>query len=68
MWVNLSAMVFLLPFFVFCFFPTATKPDITTMNWSSTMFGGIMIIAAAWYVVRGRKMYRPPVRLVKRDL
>ena len=32
------------------------------------MFGGVMGIASVWYAVKGRKVYRPPVKLVKRDL
>ena len=68
LWVNLAAMAFLLPFFIFCFFPIAKGPSPQTMNWDSVMFGGIMVLATVWYVVRGRKIYTPPVRLVKRDL
>ena len=67
LWINLVAMIFLVPLFVFCFFPLAAKPDLTTMNWSSAMFGGIMLLSAIWYIIRGRKVYTPPVRLVKRD-
>lgn len=66
--VNAVALVFLIPFFVFCFFPTSTPVDDQTMNWNVAMFGGILIFATGWYAVRGRKVYVPPVRRVKRDL
>lgn len=66
--VNAVALVFLIPFFVFCFFPTSTPVDKETMNWNVAMFGGILIFATGWYVARGRKVYEPPVRRVKRDL
>ena len=64
--VNIIALVFLVPFFVFCFFPTATQSD--TMNWNIVMFGGIFLWATGFYVLKGRKTYIPPVRIVKRDI
>ncbi|KAL6714500.1 hypothetical protein ACLMJK_007925 [Lecanora helva] len=65
--INIVALVFLIPFFIFCFFPTATPVQPETMNWNIVMFGGIFTFATAYYVVRGRKVYIPPVRIVKRD-
>lgn len=38
------------------------------MNWNIVMFGGIFTWATVFYVVKGRKVYVPPVRIVKRDL
>lgn len=31
-------------------------------NWSSVMFSGVLVIAIADYLIRGRKQYVPPVR------
>ena len=66
--INIIALVFLVPFFIFCFFPTATPVQPDTMNWNIAMFGGIFLWATAFYVVKGRKLYIPPVRIVKRDV
>ena len=65
--INAIALVFLIPFFIFCFFPTTTLVQPDTMNWNIVMFGGIFLWATAYYVVKGRKVYIPPVRIVKRD-
>jgi len=66
--INTIALVFLVPFFIFCFFPTATPVRPDTMNWNIVMFGGMFLWATAFYVVKGRKVYIPPVRIVKRDV
>ena len=65
--INIASMLFLCPLFVFAFFPLATPVVASTMNWSSTMFGGIILLATAYYWVWGRKQYTPPVSLVKRE-
>ena len=66
--VNIIALAFLVPFFVFCFFPTATPVQSDTMNWNIVMFGGIFLWATVFYVLKGSKTYIPPVRIVKRDI
>jgi amino acid transporter len=65
--INIIALVFLIPFFIFCFFPTATPVQPDTMNWNILMFGAISLWATGYYVVKGRKVYVPPVTIVKRD-
>ncbi len=66
--INIIALVFLIPFFIFCFFPTATPVQPDTMNWNIVMFGGIFLWATVYYALKGRKVYIPPVRIVKRDI
>lgn len=65
--VNIGALAFLLPVFVFAFFPLATPVTIQTMNWSIVMYGGIILVATAYYFLGGRNKYVPPVALVKRE-
>ena len=36
-------------------------------NWSSAMFGGVLIVAAVYYFFKGRHEYVGPVMLVKRE-
>ena len=66
--VNIIALIFLSAFFVFCFFPSATPVQPDTMNWNIVMFGGIFLWATGFYVLKGRKVYVPPVRTVKRNI
>ncbi|KAL8997684.1 MAG: hypothetical protein Q9169_003091 [Polycauliona sp. 2 TL-2023] len=66
--INVTALVFLCPLFVFCFFPLATPVDPTTMNWAVAMFGGITLFASIWYMVVAKAIYRPPVLIQNRDV
>lgn len=65
--VNVGAVAFLLVVWVFVFFPLAPAVTPETMNWSILMFGSTMLFAVAYYLVVGRKTYRSPVDLVKRE-
>ncbi len=66
--INIIALMFLISFFVFCFFPTARPVTPQTMNWNIAMFGGITLFATGYYLVVGHKQYRPPVNIQNRDL
>ncbi|PIG69434.1 amino acid permease [Aspergillus arachidicola] len=66
--INIGALCFLVPVFVFAFFPLTSTVDRESMNWCVVMYGGIMIIAILYYIFRGRHVYIPPVALVKRDI
>ena len=63
--VNLASMVFMLPLFVFAFFPISTPVTAGSMNYGVVMFGGIVLLAALYYVLGGRKIYTAPVAHVK---
>lgn len=65
--INIASMAFLLPMFVFAFFPIATPIEAETMNWGIVMFGGVCMIAGIYYAVHGHRVYTPPVRLLKRE-
>lgn len=68
--VNIGAVCWLLMVWVFCFFPLAIDPPLTlqTMNWNAVMFVGISVVGLGYWLVSGRKVYNPPVFLVKREL
>ena len=68
MTINIIALVFLISFFIFCFFPTARPVTAQTMNWNVAMFGGITLFATAYYVVIGHKQYRPPIDIQNRSI
>lgn len=65
--INIAALCFLLPIFIFTFFPVATPVVASTMNWSIVLFGGIIIFATCYYFAFARHVYVPPVALVKRE-
>jgi amino acid transporter len=64
--INIASLCFLLPVFVFSFFPLTSTVDPTTMNWSIVMYGGVTIFSTTYYVFVGRHHYTPPVNFVKR--
>ena len=41
--------------------------DTWLRNWSSAMFGGVLIIAIIYYVFKGRHDYAGPVMIIKRE-
>ena len=65
--INILAMCYLMPIFVFAFFPVTSTVTPESMNWAIVMFGGIMGFALVWYLIWGHKEYVPPVALVKRQ-
>lgn len=65
--INVAALVFLTPLIFFLTWPLVTPVTAATMNWSSVMLGGILIIAMSYYVVKGRHDYVGPVMHVKRE-
>lgn len=65
--VNLGALAFLLPVFIFAFFPLSTPVTRETMNWSVVMYVGVIGSASLYYWARGQYHFIPPVALVKRE-
>ena len=64
--VNIISLIFLISFFIFCFFPTAQPVTAQTMNWNCAMFGGIILFSTSYYIVVGKHVYRPPVDIQNR--
>jgi amino acid transporter len=62
--VNILALIYITPIFVFSFFPAAPKPTPATMNWAIVMVGGPVILATVHYLTGGRKTYMPPEETV----
>ncbi|KAF7136743.1 hypothetical protein CNMCM5793_006212 [Aspergillus hiratsukae] len=65
--INIAALAFLLPIFVFAFFPLTSTVDTKTMNWSVVMYLGLLAFASFYYVLWGRHNFIAPVALVKRE-
>lgn len=66
--INIGALCYLSPMFVFAFFPLGVNPTPDLMNWAVVMYVGIISIATLYYIFVGRFHYTPPVALVKRDV
>jgi len=65
--INILAFLFLIPVWFFTFWPLATPVFAETMNWSSAMFGGLVVLSMVYYVVWARHVYEGPVVLMKRE-
>lgn len=65
--INIAAVCFVLPMFVFAFFPLTKEVSRETLNYASVMFVGVLAIAAVYYLLKGRHVYDGPVALIKRD-
>jgi uncharacterized membrane protein len=61
-WINIGALMFLLPVFVICFFPAVPLPLLTatSMNWGIAMYGGIIVLSTIYYIVWARHVYTAP--------
>jgi hypothetical protein len=58
--VNSCALIYLLPFLIFSFFPGGPNPTPANMNWACVMVGGVTLLATIYYAIWGRKTYAPP--------
>jgi choline transport protein len=64
--INAFATLYVIVSATASFFPVAIPTDAANMNWSSTMFGGVVVIACVDYVVRGREHYIEPKKHVNK--
>lgn len=65
--LNMLAIAYLVIILVFSFFPSTRVVAPVTMNWSVAIYGAVLTFAMGYFWVWGRKVYRGPVVLVKRD-
>jgi amino acid transporter len=63
--VNIVALIYLAPVFLFSFFPPVPNPTPGNMNWACVMVGGIVLLATVYYVIWGRKTYTPPEETIE---
>jgi choline transport protein len=64
---NIIAVLFLLLVYVFAFFPLAPTVEPESMNWSSLIYGVVVLFSVCYYFVFGRHAYEGPVVLVSKD-
>lgn len=66
LFINIAAVLCVTPLWFFAFWPLATPVTATTMNWSQTMFGAVLIFAICWWFIKARHVYTGPVMQMKR--
>lgn len=57
---NLYACVYMIFVIFWSFWPPETPVTTSTMNYSVVVTGGVLILSAVWYLMRGRRMYQGP--------
>ena len=50
---------------IFLFFPQTTPVTLSTMNWNVLINGGVMVLAFAYYLTYGKRVYSGPVTLTR---
>lgn len=65
--INIAALAYLCPVFVFAFFPLTSTVNKFNMNWSAVIYVGVISFATAYYWLGGRHKFVAPVALVKRE-
>lgn len=68
LWINLAALCWLLPIFVFTLFPGVPNPSPADMNWGVLLFGFMVAFATIYYIVVGRHVYISPKERLRREL
>ncbi|KAL8725582.1 MAG: hypothetical protein Q9181_006364 [Wetmoreana brouardii] len=63
--VNVGALMFLILAFLMMFFPPAREPKVESMNWSSVIFAGVVVLSLGYYQ-RAKEKYTGPVELVRK--
>ncbi|KAL8831999.1 MAG: hypothetical protein Q9170_005061 [Blastenia crenularia] len=59
--VNIIAIVYTIIVFLFSFWPPMTPVTKSTMNYSSLVFGFVIVVSVGWYATVARKFYKGPV-------
>ena len=68
LWINIGALCWLAPIFIFTQFPGTVLVTPSTMNWGSLLFGGMVLFSMVYYVVWGKHVYISPKERLRRDL
>jgi hypothetical protein len=59
--VNIIAIIYSTYLMIFIAFPTEVPVTLTSFNWAPVMFGGVVVLALAYYLIHARKVYDGPV-------
>jgi len=59
--INAFGCMFMVVILFFSFWPTAMDPTVQTMNFSSVMLVGVIVISVLYYIIWARKVYTGPI-------
>lgn len=65
--INAFAICYTIVSAVASFFPLTLPVDASSMNWSVAIFAAVMGIAVTDYMLRGRKVFVPPIKRVHQE-
>jgi choline transport protein len=64
--VNAISVAYLLLVFIMSFFPQVPSPVPANFNWSIVIYGAVVLWSAAYFMLKGRRVYHGPVVLCRR--
>ena len=64
--INLTAMAFLIVFWFFMFWPSYPNPSVPGMNWTTFVYGVVVIWSYIYYRLYAKKQYQGPVEYVRK--
>ena len=67
-YINIGAICWLAPIFIFTLFPGVAAVAPSTMNWGVLLFGFVVGFSTIYYITSGKKNYVSPKERLKRDL
>ena len=59
---NSFACIYLAWTLFWSFWPPSKDVDASTMNFSSVVLGGVLILSLTWYILQARRTFKGPVR------
>lgn len=64
--INIASLAFCAVVYVFAFFPPVPNPTAAGMNWAIAVYGGMLLLAFTYYILRARHAYVGPVAYVRK--
>jgi hypothetical protein len=64
--INIASLCFCAVVYVFAFFPQIPNPPAASMNWAIAVYGGMLLLASTYFMVRARHQYVGPVVIVRK--
>jgi choline transport protein len=66
--INIASLVFCTTVYVFAFFPPVPNPPAIAMNWAIAAYGGVLLLASIYYILRARHAYLGPVAYIRKTM
>ncbi|KAL2423477.1 putative amino-acid permease PB24D3.02c [Exophiala dermatitidis] len=66
--INIASLLFCFIVYIFVFFPSMPNPELVAMNWAIAVYGGVLVLAAIYFVLQARHHYVGPVAYVRKTI